>query len=62
MSNRDYKVYTVDMDGTLCKDEYPNIGEINIRLINWLIDKQNNGDKVILWTCRCGEYLYNTGM
>ena len=42
----------VDFDGTLCQCKYPDIGEPNLPLINFLIDWQNKGNKVILWTCR----------
>ena len=47
----------VDFDGTLCKAEWPEIGAPNTRLIEWLKERQAAGDKVILWTCRCGEML-----
>lgn len=50
-------IYAVDFDGTLCTDEYPNIGYPNTPLINRLIKKKLQGDIIILWTCRCGEYL-----
>ena len=47
----------VDFDGTLCKQNWPEIGEANTELIRWLITQQEHGGKVILWTCRCGEML-----
>ena len=51
-------VIAVDFDGTLCKNDYPNIGEPNIFLIEKLKDvKKNLGAKIILWTCREGELL-----
>lgn len=57
MSNRNYKIYAVDFDGTLCKDAFPEIGEANYPLINYLIERRQAGDKVILWTCRVRGWL-----
>lgn len=45
-------IIAVDFDGTLCKEDWPDIGEPNTALIEWLIARQEMGDKVILWTCR----------
>lgn len=50
-------IIAVDFDGTLCSDNYPNIGAANIKLIRTLCKKQKFGDKLILWTCRAGERL-----
>lgn len=54
-----FKIFAVDFDGTLCTDNYPEIGEPNEKLINHLKRQQKFGDKVILWTCRGGELLDN---
>lgn len=50
-------IYAIDFDGTLSFGEFPDCGRPNIRLIDWLKEKQKDGDKIILWTCREGEYL-----
>ena len=51
-------VIAVDFDGTLCEDAFPEIGKPHETLINDLKRcRKENGDKLILWTCRCGEYL-----
>lgn len=42
----------VDFDGTLCTEEWPDIGEPNLPLIDFLIRWRHEGNKVILWTCR----------
>ena len=42
----------VDFDGTLCENKYPEIGEPNKPLIDFLINWREDGCKVILWTCR----------
>lgn len=53
----DYKIIAVDFDGTLCYSNWPELGEPNLPLIDYLIKLQSNGDKLILWTCRSGEPL-----
>ncbi len=50
-------IIAVDFDGTLCVDAYPGIGEANMQLIRLLACRQAAGDKLILWTCRCGRQL-----
>ena len=51
------KTWAVDMDGTLCINKFPEIGEPNKELIRFLIDRRKRGDKVILWTCRVAKRL-----
>ena len=51
------KIIAVDFDGTLCENNYPGIGEPNTKLINNLKTAKENGDKIILWTCRENEKL-----
>lgn len=46
------KIYAVDFDGTLNTAEYPKLGEPNTELFQFLIKRQQSGDKIILWTCR----------
>nr|DAK90813.1 MAG TPA: nucleotidase 5'-nucleotidase [Caudoviricetes sp.] len=57
LMSRNYTVYAVDFDGTLCESIYPGIGAPNMGLILHLIKRRNQGNKVILWTCRCGQQL-----
>lgn len=47
----------VDFDGTLCADRFPEIGEPNLKLIEYLIKQRASGNILILWTCRTGIYL-----
>lgn len=54
---RNYTVYAVDFDGTLCGSVYPGIGAPNIALISHLIKRREQGNKIILNTCREGERL-----
>lgn len=51
------KTIAVDFDGTICERKYPDIGEPNTELINQLIEEQENGAVIILWTCREGKRL-----
>lgn len=50
-------IYAVDFDGTLCVEKYPGIGEPRQNVIDFCKQKRVEGHKLILWTCRCGEYL-----
>ena len=47
-------IFAIDFDGTLCRDEFPEIGAANCRLISVLIEYKKNHPEVkyILWTCR----------
>lgn len=53
----DFKIIAVDFDNTLAKTDFPTILKPNEPLIRHLINQQRLGNKVILWTCRCGEDL-----
>ena len=55
----EYKIIAVDFDGTLCYSNWPQLGDPNRCLIEYLIRCQNLGHKLILWTCRVGEPLEN---
>lgn len=54
---RKHMIYAVDFDGTLCENEWPEIGAPNYILIRSLIEMRKKGHKVILWTCRTGKAL-----
>lgn len=52
------KIYAVDFDRTLnLAEEYPQLGRPNTELISYLKERQQAGDKVILWTCREDDLL-----
>lgn len=52
------EIYAVDFDGTLnLADTYPELGEPNTELIEFLKERRAAGDKIIMWTCREGELL-----
>lgn len=52
-----FMTYGVDFDGTLSFGLWPEVGPANRELFDFLIRKQRQGDKLILWTCRAGEPL-----
>lgn len=47
----------VDFDGCLCENRFPYIGKANDALIQSLLLAQEDGHKIILWTCRDGDLL-----
>ena len=51
------RIIACDFDGTLCENRFPEIGEPKLHVIEHLKYEQNNGAKIILWTCREGEFL-----
>lgn len=51
------KIIAVDFDGTMCTNEWPNIGKPNYDVINYLKEQKRKGAKLILWTCRNGDDL-----
>jgi len=51
-------VYAVDFDGVCCTSAYPDIGEPNVVLIEYLKALRAQGNKLILWTCRDGVLLW----
>ncbi|MBP3203861.1 MAG: hypothetical protein IJ794_19905 [Lachnospiraceae bacterium] len=52
-----YQTIAVDFDGTLCYSNWPELGEPNHSLIEYLKNWKSQGNKLILWTCRAGEAL-----
>jgi len=45
-------ILAVDFDGTIASDRFPEIGEPLFYAIETLIEMRENGNKLILWTCR----------
>ena len=52
-----FKTIAVDFDGTLCFSKWPELGEPNQPLIDYLQKWKSQGNKLILWTCRAGDAL-----
>ena len=53
----DFQTIAVDFDGTLCYSKWPELGQPNQALIEYLQEWKRNDNKLILWTCRAGEAL-----
>lgn len=50
-------IIAVDFDGTLVKDKFPMIGEPKPEIWDKIMADQKGGAKIILWTCRNGDFL-----
>lgn len=53
----DVKTYAVDFDGTLCEEAYPEIGAPKWKVINKINKLKEEGNEIVLWTCRGGDDL-----
>lgn len=52
------EVFAVDFDKTLnMAEKYPELGEPNKILFDFLKERQQSGARIILWTCREGDLL-----
>ena len=51
------KILAVDFDGTLCEDNYPEIGKPREDIIGLVQSYRKKGYKIVLWTCRNREAL-----
>lgn len=52
------KIIAIDFDNCLSlHGKFPDIGDPNTKLFEYLIRRQSEGDSVILWTCREDEDL-----
>ena len=51
------KIIAVDFDGCISMGKWPELGSPNKYIIGALIKEKERGSKLILWTCREGEYL-----
>ena len=49
--------YSVDFDGTIVTDKFPDIGKPVPQVVAFVKKIQARGDKWILWTCRTKENL-----
>ncbi len=53
----DKKIIAVDFDGTLCSNKWPEIGDPNLEVINYIKEQKAAGAEIILWTNRAGKEL-----
>ena len=52
-----HKIFAVDFDGTLCENAWPEIGKPYEYMIAAVKQLRQDGNKIILWTCREGTDL-----
>jgi hypothetical protein len=50
-------IYGIDFDGTIVEEIFPEIGEPIVRVVDFIRELQERGDKWILITMREGKYL-----
>lgn len=50
-------IYAIDFDGTIVKNKFPEIGELNPVAERFIRKLKERGDKWILWTMRSGKKL-----
>ena len=50
-------ILAVDFDGTLSLGTWPDVGSANEKLFRFLKKRKEDGDKLILWSCRVGKPL-----
>ena len=50
-------ILAVDFDGTLSLGTWPDVGPANEKLFRFLRKRKDEGDKLILWSCRVGKPL-----
>lgn len=50
-------ILAVDFDGCLCDSSWPELGDPIMPVLSAAKRRQEQGWKIILWTCRCGEAL-----
>lgn len=52
-------IIAIDFDGTICRNEYPEIGDPMPLAIESIKELKERGHDLILWTCRQGDLLDN---
>lgn len=51
------QIAAVDFDGLLVENKFPEIGELRQPMFNAVKRLQENGWKIVLWSCRTGDML-----
>ena len=57
MLPHNHLIIAIDFDGTIVEDAYPKIGKPMIFAFDTMKKLQNEGHRLILWTCRNGRKL-----
>ena len=50
-------IIAVDFDKTISLGDWPDVGPVNKPVMDELLRRKKQGDKVILWSCRNGDEL-----
>lgn len=50
-------IIAIDFDGTICQHRFPEIGKEIPGAIDYMIQAQAGGNKIIIWTCREEPYI-----
>ena len=53
----EYNVIAVDFDGTICTENFPEIGQLIVAAKRTLKRFKAKGGHIIIWTCRSGQDL-----
>ena len=51
------RIIAIDFDGTIVEDSWPAIGEVREGAFEVIQKLHDNGDAIIIWTCRIKESL-----
>lgn len=52
-----YQVIAVDFDGTIARENWPQVGDLIHKAKRVLKAFKERGGTILIWTCREGEYL-----
>ena len=55
--SKETKIFTIDFDNTCALEDFPGVGPDVPYAAETLKKLQEQGHKIILWTCRTGELL-----
>lgn len=50
-------IIAIDFDGTICRGQYPNIDGLQLDAKKYIQKLKADGHYIIIYTCRCGDYL-----
>lgn len=50
-------IIAIDFDGTICRGQYPNIDGLQPDAKQYIQELKADGHYIIIYTCRCGDYL-----
>lgn len=50
-------IIAIDFDGTICRGIYPNIDGLQPDAKQYIQKLKDDGHYIIIYTCRCGDYL-----